>query len=208
MAGKRKQSKPVSLTPAEHKLLAKLLGKAGDIRIETPRLKGGEAKTKNTKRAFWTDGTHAYLRRKKANPGIVERTDKKIKAGEYRHVKTTDDVEIYEISDDSPLRRRKLSVSEMPDTQVEREIVVAACKRDWRLYYDAVAELAYRYKNGGLPQATAEMILQQTMRYLHLRIHRRGGPSEVEIGQALTAIRKERTGRRVFLPPDSHIERH
>lgn len=208
MVRQSKQSKPVSLTAAERKLLDKLLGKAGDIRIETPRLKGGEAKTKNTRRAFWTDGIHAYLRRKRANPGIIERTAAKVKAGEYKHVKTSDDVEIYEISDDSPLRRRKLDVVDMPIGQVEREIVTAACKRDWRLYYDAVSELTYRYKNGDLPSGTAELILQQTMQYLHLRISRRGGPGDVEIGQALAGIRKERTGRRVFLPPDSHIERN
>ena len=205
-----KKPKATVLTATERRLLKKLLAKAeaSDIRIETPRLKGGEPKTKNTRRAFWTDGTHAYLRRKKANPGIIERTDAKVKGGEYRHVKTTDDVEIYEISDDSPMRRRKLAIGEMTDTMIEREIVVCACKRDWRTFYDAASELAYRYKNGGLPQNTAEMILQNTMRYLHLRIHRRGGPSEVEIGQALAAIRKERAGTRIFLPPDQHIERH
>lgn len=203
-------AKAVRLTAAERKLLAKLLAKAeaSDLRVETPRLKGGEGKTKNTRRAFWTDGTHAFLRRKKANPGIIERTDGKVKRGEYRHVKTSDDVEIYEISDDSPLRRKTLNIGEMTDTQIEREIVVSACKRDWRVYYDAVGELCYRYKNGGLPQNTAEMILQQTMRYLHLRIHRRGGPSEVEIGQNLAAIRKERSGSRIFLAPDQNIERH
>lgn len=203
--------KPVTLTAAERKLLTKLLAKADSpdtAHIETPRLKGGEGKTRNTRRAFWTDGTHAFLRRKKANPGIIERVDGKVKRGEYAHVKTSDDVEIYEISDDSPLRRRKLAIDEMTDTQVERAIVVSACQRDWCTYYDAVAELCFRYKNGGLPQNTAEMILQQTMRYLHLRIHRRGGPSEVEIGQNLASIRKERSGWRVFLPPDQNIERH
>lgn len=213
MKGKAKKTgkaKSVALTLAERKLLAKLLAKAdtAEITVETPRLKGGEPKTKNVRRAFWTDGTHAYLRRKRANAGIIERTDAKVKAGEYKHIKTSDDVEIYEISDDSPLRRKKLDVGDMPIGQVEREIVQAACKRDWRLYYDAVSELAYRYKNGDLPSGTAETILQQTMQYLHLRITRRGGPGDVEIGQNLAKIRKERTGRQVFLPPDSHIERH
>jgi hypothetical protein len=197
----------MALTAKEQATLQRLLAKA-DVHIETPRLKGGDGKTKNTRRAFWTDGTHAYLRRKKANEGIAARTDAKVKAGEYRHVKTSDDVEIFEIADDSPLRRQKLDVSEMPLGQIEREIVAAACKRDWPLYYDAVSELAHRYKNGDLPSGTAETILQNTMQYLHVRILRRGGPSDVEIGQALAGIRKARTGKRVFLPPDSHIERH
>lgn len=200
-----------NLTKAERATLKRLLAKAGkgaEIRVETPRLKGGEPRTKNTRRAFWTDGTHAYLRRKKANPGIIERTDAKVKRGEYRHVKTTDDVEIFEISDDSPLRRKKLEMTEMTDSMVERHIVVSACGRDWRTYYDAVSELAYRHKNGGLPQATGDMIFQQTMQYLHLRIHRRGGPGNVEINRELAKIRKERTGSRIFLPPADNLERH
>jgi hypothetical protein len=200
-------AKPVKLTAAERRTLKRLLAKSGTF-VETPLLKGGEGKTKNTGRAFWTDGTHAYLRRKKANPGIIERTDGKVRRGEYRHVKTSDDVEIYEISDDSPLRRKKLALTEMTDTAVERSIVVSACERDWKTFYDAVGELSYRYKNGGLPQGTSELILQQTMQYLHLRISRRGGPSPGEIGRELAGVRKSRTGSQVFLPPASHLERH
>ncbi len=203
--------KAVTLTHAERKTLKRLLAKVAaedGPRIEHPRLKGGEGKTKNVKRAFWTDGTHAFLRRKKANPGIIERTAAKVKSGDYKHVRTTDDVEIYEISDDSPLRRKHLTINEMTDTAVEREIVISACGRDWKTYYDAVAELCYRYKNAGLPEGTSGMILQQTMRYLHLRIHRRGGPSEVEISRELAGIRKERTGSRMFLMPAQNIERH
>jgi hypothetical protein len=179
-------------------------------RIERPRLAGPEMKRnpiRDAKRAFAIDGTHVYFRRKKANPAMKERVDAKIRSGEYTHVRTDDGVETYAISEDSPLRRRKLDLTEMSGQQIEQHIIVAACGRDWKLYYDAVSELAYRYKNGNLPAGNAETMLQETMRYLHLRIGRRGGPNEMEIGLALKNVRQQRTGRQVFLPPDSNIDR-
>ena len=51
----RRVAKPVKLTAAEKRTLKRLLAKrASGVSVETPRLKGGEAKTKNTGRAFWT----------------------------------------------------------------------------------------------------------------------------------------------------------
>jgi hypothetical protein len=38
------------------------------------------------------------------------------------------------------------------------------------------------------------------MQYLELRIMRRGGPSPFEIENELRAIRKQRTGTRIYLP--------
>lgn len=199
----KKQAKKGRLSAAEMATLRKLLAKADGsellTRIETPRVK----ETKNfrkVKRAFWTDGTHAYLRRKKANPAIRERTDEKVKRGEYKHIKTSDDVEIYEIAETSPLRRKKVEMGQLSEAALIRCIVRYACKEEWRLYYDAVSELAYRYKNSGFPAATAELQLQTTMAYLEHRIMRRGGPSPMLIAHQLRAIRKERTGTQIFLP--------
>jgi hypothetical protein len=176
--------------------------KKSDIRIVQPKLKGKEwAKNplKGTKRGFAIDGTHAFLRRRTANSLIAERTDNKARKGEYRHVGTFDDVEVYEISEDSPLRRKKQDLGELSIESIEKAIILAACKREWRLYYDAVSELAYRYKNSNLPGETSETILQTTMKYLHLRILRRGGPSDFEIANNLASIRKERTGRQIYM---------
>jgi hypothetical protein len=170
------------------------------VRIETPRLNSTGRKIRNTKRAFWLDGVHAYLRRKRANPAIIERCDAKLRSGEYRYVATSDDVEIYEISEDSPLRRKKLDLSEMPLKAIERAIVRAACDEDWRLYYDAVSEYAHRHKVSDLPLATSQKMYQTAMRYLELRIMRRGGPTPMRIQAELAGIRKQRTGTRLFLP--------
>lgn len=204
MATKKTKRKASALTTAERKLLTKLAKKAGlnvGPRIEVPRVSRGTKRITNTsRRHFWTDGTNAYLRRKKANPAICERTDEKVRKGEYKHVRTSDDVEIYEIAEDSPLRRRQLAVNEMSDKSLETAIVRAACKEDWRLYYDAVSELGYRFKNSPLPAGTAHLQYQTQMRYIEHRILRRGGPSPMMIQHQLAAIRKERTGTRIHLP--------
>lgn len=228
MAKKHKRPpKPIGgLTLAERKTLRALLDKLdgaepkpkgvarkalpksvrGGTIIEVPRLKGGEGRTKNTKRGFWIDGTHAYLRAKKATPAMKERVAQKVKTGEYRHVKTTDDVQIFEIADDSPLRRKPLDISQLSASQIELAIVKSACARDWRLYYDAVSELGFRLKNE-LPAGTAHKVLQDLMKYLHLRIARRGGPNDFEIARELAGIRKQRSGRQIFLAPDQNIDR-
>lgn len=208
-----------TLTAAERKVLKHLLAKAGEDAlpsIEVPRLKvEGRKPKRNTTRPFWIDGVHAYLRRKKANPGIIERVDKHIKAGDYRHVRTSDDVEIYEIADESPLRRRKLDMTELTDQNLERAIVKSACKHDWPIYYDAVAELAHRLKSGlvqngkgewiELPEGTRMLIFQQTMQYIELRIMRRGGPTPMMIAQELKGIRQKRQGTQIFLPPPARV---
>lgn len=208
-----------TLTAAERKVLKHLLAKAGEDdlpRIEVPRLKAEGRKAKrNTNRAFWIDGVHAYLRRKKANPGIRERVDKHVKSGDYRHVRTSDDVEIYEISDTSPLRRRKIDMTELTDSALERMIVKYACKHEYKTYYDAVSELAHRIKAGmiqndrgewmELPEGTRQLIFQQTMQYIELRIMRRGGPTPMMIANELKGIREKRSGSQIYLPPLARV---
>lgn len=202
-AKKSRAKKPATLTVTERKLLAKLAAKAGLIvaepQIETPRMTR-ETNVKKSNRAFWTDGAHAFLRRKKANPAMRERVNEKVKKREYTHVKTSDDVEIYAIAEWSPLYRRQLNLQQISTMRIESHIIRAACKGDWRLYYDAVSEYAHRHKNSQLPSATGEMMLQQSMRYLEHRIMRRGGPTPMMIHHELSKIRKERTGAQIFLP--------
>lgn len=179
------------------------------IRIERPRLEGGDNPRnpmKHAKRAYYCDGTHVYLRRKKANPGIIDRIAKQIKAGDLKHVRTDDGVETYAVDESSPLKRKHLSLQDMTPMQLEQQIIQAACKRDWRLYYDAVSEMAYQYKNS-LPANTADLAYQSTMQYLHLRIGRRGGPNDAEINRELKNVRAQRSGTQIFLMPDSNVER-
>lgn len=173
--------------------------KAAAPRIEVPKVKAGR-KIRNTTRAFWTDGENAYLRRKRANPAIIERTDAKVKTGEYKHARTSDDVEIYEIAEWSKLKRKALNLTEMSMKSIEKHIVKAACAEDWKLYYDAVSEYAYRHKSGDLPEGTSQLMYTQSMAYLEHRIMRRGGPTPMRIQAELQGIRTQRTGTRLFVP--------
>jgi len=203
--------KKQGLTAAELETLRTLLAKAAPEpqekpaapRIEVPRVKGGR-KIKNTKRAFWTDGENAYLRRKRANPAIIERTDSKVKTGEYTHVRTSDDVQVYEIAEWSKLKRKALNLTEMSMKTIERHIVKAACAEDWKLYYDAVSEYAHRHKDTDLPQGTSQLMYQQSMAYLEHRIMRRGGPTPMRIQAELSGIRQARTKSRLYLPQSRH----
>lgn len=165
-------------------------------------------------RMHWTDGVNWYLRRKACAPeangtphAIVLRTQQKVDAGELTYVRTYDDVEVYEIATDSKLRRRPLQLNQMTPDAIVRVIVTAACSREWRLYYDAVQELSYMLKNSELPAPQAHQILQNTMKYLHMRIARRGGPNDYEIRRELASVRTDRTGSRIFLPPSQNIDR-
>lgn len=180
-------------------------------RIEAPKLKGGDRKRsplQGTKRAFAIDGTHAFLRRKRANPAIIERTAAKVEAGEYRHVATFDDVEVYEIADSSPLRRKKMDLSQLSvDSLVKLAVDAVAGKRkdgglkapDFKLYRDIVEELYSKVREEGHMPAFAAAECERLVKYITFRSLRRGGPSQFAISHALGELRKQRSGRSVYL---------
>lgn len=155
------------------------------------------------KQHFKIDGKKLFIRRAQCNPGFVQRVDDKILEGEYKHVETTGDVEVYEIGDASPLRRATLSHLTMRD--IEMAIITAACKRDFALYHDACSELAVRYRTNAsgeeLPTGTARTLYVEHMAYIELRILRRGGPSEFEIKRELGAINERKRGRKIVVAP-------
>lgn len=144
-----------------------------------------------------------YLRRAKATPNFLEAVTKKIRSGEYVHRETTDDVEVYEIAEWSPMFRGKVTLGEMPIRSVEMAIVLAACERDFKGYRDAAEELARRYKGGEVSTGSGEPLhlgaalqeYQRTMLYLEQRILRRGGPSGVEIQMRLRDLNAAKRGR-------------
>lgn len=188
------------LSAAEKRVLADLAKRAG-VSIETPRLAGKAARAgwKNPlsgdkKRISASDGERFYIRLKKANPAAQERVAKLVESGDYIYDRTDDDVVVYRYAEGSRFQRRAATLTEMTNGRILGELMKAACSRDWKIYYEAAGELAYRYKEG-LPAGQAEHMYQQTMAYLQLRIARRGGPSEIEIGQALGRMRAELTGR-------------
>jgi len=155
-------------------------------------------------RAFWYQGNKLHLRRGKANPAFVQRVDEKVGLGDYIHIATTGDVEVYEIPARSALHKRELGLGVLTDKMVEQRIVQAACDRDFVLYRDAAEELAKRarFTDSGEPMdaGTALFQFQQTMRHIEQRILARGGPSPVEIQTRMRDLVKQKRAR-VVVPP-------
>lgn len=157
----------------------------------------------NGEKSFRFADGRLYLRRAKATPNFLESVRKKIKTGEYVHAETTDDVEVYDIAEWSPMFRGKQKLGEMPLRQVEMEIIRFACARDFKCYREACEELARRYKGGEVTTSTGEPLdlasalqeYQRTMLYLEQRILRRGGPSGVEIQMRLRDLNAAKRGR-------------
>jgi hypothetical protein len=169
--------------------------------MTTKKRKGKRAKGLAPKQNFRIDGQRLYIRRKLCNEGFLQRVDDKILAGEYKHIETSDDVEIYEINDASPMRRAVMH--HLTQKDVERAIIESACKRDFQLYHDACSELATRFRsvNGeDLPTEMARTLYVDAMKYLELRIMRRGGPSPFEIQRELAAINQKKRGRTIVIP--------
>jgi hypothetical protein len=154
-------------------------------------------------RSFWYQGNKLHLRRAKANPAFNERVDERVGLGDYIHIATTGDVEVYEIPARSALHKAELGLGVLTNKAVEQTIVQAACALDWKLYRDAAQEFAKRQRYTGsgeeLHQATAMFIFQREMKHIEARILARGGPSPVEIQMRLRELQAQKRGR-VIVP--------
>lgn len=142
-------------------------------------------------RTWACDGEFVAFRRKQANPATLERHERFLRIGDYVHVATHDDVEIYQLRSSSPFARQPLNFGEMNFANVRRQAALAACRRDWATYVDALSEMAGRLK-GKFHTAYAEMIYNDHVTWILHIIRMRGGPSEQEINQGLIAVRQRR----------------
>lgn len=145
---------------------------------------------------MWDDDGHRFFRRRIANPAIIERINQRIELGHLVHVSTQDDVEVYRIVYE-PSDPKELDVQAL-----ETACIQAACARQWEHYRQCVSEFATRFKAytaefGGAGQR----IFSDKMAYIEYRISRRGGPSQFEIQAAMRALREEKTGTLLYLPP-------
>lgn len=138
-----------------------------------------------------------------ANPTTFERHRGFLAAGHYTWVETQDDVEVYRVNPESPFARKGVYLGEMSDSDVRRQVAIAACKRDWVAYTDCLEELFGRIKNRGYSGAMAEQVKNDYLAYLDQLIAMRGGPTPAECGAGLAGVRKKRgvgTGRVVLIP--------
>ena len=160
-------------------------------------------------RTWGCDGEFVYFRRKQANPATLERHNKFVESGEYKHVTTQDDLEIWQLQDGSAFKRFQMDLESLDYANVRRTAIIAACKRDFGLYVDAVLELAGRIK-GKYHEAFAQTVYNDELTHIFRMIEMRNGPSPGEMNRELQAVRKRRRENvrsGLLLPNPKMIER-
>lgn len=163
-------------------------------------------------RIWACDGEYVYFRPyayengvrvERANPTTMARHKRFLAAGDYEYVETQDDVEIYRVAAQSALARKGLYLGEISDAEVRRQVAIAACRRDWVTYADALEELFGRLKNRGYSEAFAKQVAGEYLEYLDVLIRMRGGPSPQECAAGLAGVRARRgegKGRVILMP--------
>lgn len=189
---------------------------AASKKIDHEKLRGRAmmSAVKGKKRIWACDGEFVYFRRKSClgadgqtdGSGNVHaailRHNRFLANGDYTHVETQDDVEICKVNPQSALYRKGVYLGQMSNGMVQRQIVLAACKRDWVTYTDALAEFAGRIKGAWQHAAQSEAAWRDVLEYLDVQISLRGGPSPKECGNQLALVRQKRgegSGRLIML---------
>lgn len=176
---------------------------AGKLKGEATRA-ANMAKGVNGKSRVWgCDGDYVWFRRKLANPATLERHQKYLERGEYKHAFTTDDVEVYVLQTGSPFRRKEAqNLAELDHYNLKRAAARAAVKRDWVTYVDALEEMAGRVK-AHWPSNQQKLVWDETLADLENMIQRRGGPTLIECDREVRNVRTKQgfgRDRRIMLP--------
>lgn len=156
-------------------------------------------------RCWATDGEYVAFRRKLANPATLQRHENFLKLGNYKHITTQDDVELYKLMEGSPFKRTPVNLMQMNDSNMARQAILAACARDWGLFIDILTELSGRIKGrwglGG--DAFALQAYQAMLGHIFNMILMRRGPSQGEIDAGVRGLREKRGegSRLIMLPP-------
>lgn len=191
---------------------------------ERARAAAMQAGARGIKNKMWhCDGDFVYFRRRMAatpmpgapegmNPHLVQRHNRMIANGEYRHVATQDDVEIYELTEKSPFKRKGVDLSKANISQVRWYAIWSALGKfpgqairrdpDWGLFVDCLEEIASRIK-GSYHEAYAKQVYGEELEYTFRLIQMAGGPGREAIDYGVQQVRKRRgqnSGRIILLP--------
>lgn len=194
------------------------------IENERARAKAMQAGAGGIKNKVWhCDGEFVYFRRRLAatpqpgapeglNPHLVARHNKMIANGEYRHVATQDDVEIYELQEHSPFKRKGINLMTQSISQVRWIAIYAATGRypgvagqrdsDWGLFVDCLEEMSSRIK-GMFDAGTAKMKYNEELSYTFHLLQQAGGPGQGAIDRGVADVMRRRgktTGKMIILP--------
>jgi hypothetical protein len=184
---------------------ARIEASGGKMRGEKGRFGSMAKKLVGKSRVWASDGDYVAFRRKQANPASLERHNKFIATGQYKHVATHDGVEIYELQAASPFKRTQMNLGAMGIAHIRRQAVLAACARDWSLFIDVLSELAGKIKGAVATDGKAvgegefaRNVYDENLAYIFKFTWMRGGPLQAEIDagvQSARAARGENVGR-------------
>lgn len=147
-------------------------------------------------RVWECDGEYIWFRRHKANPATLERHNRFVENGDYVHVETQDDVEVWELQESSIFKRKKtINLSDLDNYNVRRQAALAACRRDWKTFSDIMEYLRQRIREHfGAHTAQAELVYTETYMAVMAAISMRNGPSPQEVNQEMIALFQKRQG--------------
>lgn len=164
-------------------------------------------------RVWACDGEYVYFRRKKANPASLQRHNNFLKTGQFKHVMTQDDVEIYQLQESSPFKREPENLTVLTIPMIRRSAVKAAVARDWGLFVDCISELATKFKSQrwevdgkkiSPDDGYVKNLYEEALQYIFLTVWKSGGPLQPEIDAGVQDVRQRRgeaVSRLVTLPP-------
>ncbi len=159
-------------------------------RAEIMRDGGQEGKD----RIWWCDGEYIWFRRAKSNPETLKRHDIFVKAGDYKYVETSGDIEIYQVKPQSQFATGKqLDITMMNNYNLRRQAALAACRRDWQAFHDVMSFLRERINaqnrapTGGVTPLADDIYAEHYMGVI-TSIIQRNGPSAGEINQEIIAL--------------------
>lgn len=156
-----------------------------------------DACMRGTNRVMACDGHHLAYRPynrefdKEVNPRTRERFNDFCAAGHYKHIGTYDEVQIYELLDGSPFKHKKDYVAGTDYWKDVRQAAKLACERNWPDYHDYLGAMATALKSGRDP-VFAKSMWDDTINQVAIQIQQMGGPTEKEVNEGFTGVRKKR----------------
>ena len=155
---------------------------------------------------IWScDGEYVWFRRAKSNPATLERHNRFVEDGDYRHVETQGDVEVWQLQPQSIFASVKgtgsIDIGKMNTYNVRRQASLTACKRDWPAFRDIMTFLRERVlAKHGSNVAGAEMEYAEQYMAVIASVEQRNGPGMGEINRELIALADRRgdTGKKII----------
>ena len=148
---------------------------------------GGQA---GKDRIWWCDGEYVWFRRSKSNPATLERHNRFCADGDYRHVETQGDVEIYQLQPQSQFATKNtIDIAQMDMYNIRRQAALAAVRRDWIAFRDVMTFLRERINaKHGSNVAGAEIAYAEAYMAVIMSVEQRNGPSVGEINREILAL--------------------